>query len=78
MDWEYMQGCLTGDMYGPRMLSVILPNRTEGRQPQVTMNELGAQGWELVTVVYAEEEFHAFFKRQKLYPVGAAPLEPRF
>jgi hypothetical protein len=78
MEWEYLQGVILGDLLTTRVPVLIMTGPENQHTMRVPFAKLGLNGWELITVVAFEGELVAFFKRQKLYPMGAAPLEPAF
>ena len=53
--WEYLfvEADWIGDYWYPRYLNTVeLPNWNKGQQLAIYANELGKQGWELVSAPY--------------------------
>ena len=67
--WEYIFLISTinenGDWVPKRINGVVLPEWAVGKEMYEISNELGEQGWELVSIAVAENSYRIVFKRPR-------------
>lgn len=78
MEWEYLQGFLGAPSAQSERFSVRVLQTEDDEIRYVDFDHLGHHGWEYIGSTDLADDVLLIFKRQKLYPVGAATMQPAF
>jgi hypothetical protein len=73
VEWEYLQGRFVQLLPEDSRLNVSIAGTLMNPRGRMTLDQLGLEQWELVSVVPHGDELLCFFKRQKLYQLNHEP-----